>query len=480
MTFRAALFIFLSVTFSINASAQPAIQAALPAETVEAVFEPNYRNARVMAVEAAIAGAQAEYGIISQSAADEIARTASVAYAPLADVEAEYDIVRHRMVALLNVWRRSLSQTAGDALHLGVTTVDVYDTVMVLQLLDASALIIGQMQALEQELVCLAQANRDTPMIGRTLGQHALPITFGAKVSVWAAQNRRNIDRLHETRRRLESSGVLKGAVGTYLGLGDQAMEIERSVSARLGLAPPEPADWRAARDVFAEYAQVLALIARSNANMGGEVFRLQSTDIGEVRERLSATSVGSSTMPHKRNPSLSEALIHHGRTIAAVAEIVLADVENVFERDNTSRPNATLGDISIEAAQMLNDSRRLVMRLEVDPLRMRANIDLTDGMIMSQRVMLYLAESMSREEAETRVRLAAERSLGSGKSFRAELLSDPLIARELDGKLDALLDPLADLGLAAKQTDATRDWIAHVRALRGEPPLAECSSPAG
>jgi adenylosuccinate lyase len=480
MFIRAALLIFLTYTLCACASAQPAIQATPPADTVEAVFEPDYRNARVMAVEAAIAAAQAEYGIIPQSAADEIARTASTAFAPLADVEAEYDVVRHRMVALLNVWRRSLSQTAGDGLHLGVTTVDVYDTVMVLQLLDASALMIEQMQALEQDLVCLAQANRDTPMIGRTLGQHALPITFGAKVSVWAAQNRRNIDRLHEARKRLASSGVLKGAVGTYLGLGDQGMEIEASVSARLGLAPPEPADWRAARDVFAEYAQVLALIARSNANIGGEVFRLQSTDIGEVQERRAGTVVGSSTMPHKRNPSLSEALIYHGRTIAALAEIVLADVENVFERDNTSRPNETLGQISIEAAQMLNDARRLVARLEVDPVRMRANIDLTDGMIMSQRVMLHLAESMSREDAETRVRLAAERSLTSGKGFRAELLSDPVIGQELSGTIDALLDPLADLGLAAEQTDATRDWIANVRASRGEPPLERCSTKRG
>ena len=472
---KANLLIVLFVMISGCASAQPSFLSAPPVESVEAIFEPDYRNGRVMAVEAAIAGAQAEYGVISKSAAEEIFRTASTAYAPLEVVEAEYGIVRHRMVALLNVWRRSLSPSAGDALHLGVTTVDVYDTVMVLQLLAASALMIEQMQALEQGLVCLAYEHRDTMMIGRTLGQHALPITFGAKASVWAAQNRRNINRLHETRERLLSSGVLKGAVGTYLGLGDRGMDIERGVSSRLGLAPPEPADWRAARDVFAEYAQVLALTARSNANIGGEVFRLQSTDIGEVRERLAATAVGSSTMPHKRNPNLSEALIHHGRTIAALSEIVLADVENMFERDNTSRPNDTLGDISIEAAKMLIDANRLIARLEVDPVRMRANMNLTDGMIMSQRVMLHLTETMGREEAETRVRLAAERSLTSGKGFRAELLADPVLSQELGGTLDALLDPLADLGLAIQQTEATRDWISEIRTERGEPPLRSC-----
>ena len=123
----------------------------------------------------------------------------------------------------------------------------------------------------------------------------------------------------------------------------------------------------------------------------------------------------------------------------------------------------------------MLRDARRLMSRLEIDAARMRANIDRTDGMIMSQRVMLHLSESMSREDAETRIRLAAERSLSSGKGFRAELLIDPVIGPRLDGTLDALLDPLADLGLAGEQTDATRDWIARARASRGEPLLESC-----
>ncbi len=452
-----------------------AIAAAQSSGSVADIFAPDARNARVMQVEAAIATAQAEYGIIPASAAEEITRTASTDYAPLEEVEAEYEIVRHRMVALLNVWRRSLSEDAANALHLGITTVDIYDTVMILQLLDASDLLLDDMLALEQDLVCLAAAYRDTPMIGRTLGQHALPITFGKKVAVWAGANRRNIDRMIEVRARLRSSGILKGAVGTHLGLGDRGVEVERRVSALLGLAPPEPADWRAARDVFAEYAFTLALASKSSAGIGQEVFMLQMTDIAEVEERRSGTAVGSSTMPHKQNPNLSEALIYYGRTIPAMADILLEDVVNVFERDNTSRPNETLGLITIEAADMMRDTRRLIGRLVVDPARMRSNLDTSGGLIMSQRILLFLASSMDREDAEARIRAAALASVSVGPDFRSLLLADPVIGPRLVSDIDRLLDPTSELGLAAQQVDLTATWIDERRRLQGQPPLSAC-----
>jgi len=454
----------------------PSLAGCASAQSVRDIpglFEPDQRNGLVMEIEAAIAGAQAELGIVPEDAAAEIARKANTRYAPLDEVNAEYEIVRHRMVALLNVWRRSLSDEASDALHRGVTTVDIYDTVKVLQLLEAVDLMILGMHGIEQDLACLAQEHRDTPMMGRTLGQHALPITFGKKVSVWLAQTRRNIDRLYEVRARLRSSGVLKGAVGSYLGLGEQGMEVERLVSQRLGLDAPEPADWRPARDVFAEYAQVLALIAKSNAAIGGEIYRLQMTDIGELVERRPARAVGSSTMPHKRNPSLSEALVYHGRTIPALAGVILDDVEAIFERDNTSRPNRTLEAISLEAADMLGDTQRLIGRLEVDPGRMRENLSQTDGMIMSQRIVLFLGETMSREEAETRMRAAANESLETQQAFRGVLLGDPVIGPRLEEDIDRLLDPTTSLGLAARQVDATLDWIDGKRTARGENRLA-------
>lgn len=458
-SFLLCLVIFLPLADNANAQT---------VRDIPAVFDPDHRNGLVMEIEAAIAGAQAEFGIVPEEAAAEIAEKADTRYAPLDDVAAEYEIVRHRMVALLNVWRRSLSPEASDALHRGVTTVDIYDTVMMLQLLESIELMIAEMRVIEGELACLAIEYRDTPMMGRTLGQHALPITFGKKASVWLAQTRRNIDRLYEVRARLRSSGVLKGAVGSYLGLGEEGIKVEQVVSQRLGLDPPEPADWRPARDVFAEYAQVLALVAKSNAGMGGEIFRLQMTDIGELFERRAANAVGSSTMPHKRNPSLSEALIYHGRTIPALAWVILDDVEAVFERDNTSRPNRTLEEITIEAADMLDDTRRLIERLEIDPERMRENLDQTDGMIMSQRIVLFLGETMSREEAEVLVREAANESLETGQSFRDALLANQVLGPHLASDIDRLLDPTTSLGLAGQQVDTTLVWIDAKRVERG------------
>ncbi len=465
---RCHLFVLACCFISACATAQEVVE-------VEDVFEADHRNGLVMQVEAAIASAQADYGVISRDAADEITRTANTQYASLEEIDAEYEIVRHRMVALLNVWKRSLSPEAADSLHLGVTTVDVYDTVLLLQLLESIDMMLAELLAIEQELACLATQHRDTVMIGRTLGQHALPITFGKKVSVWAAQTRRNIDRLYEVRARLRSSGVLKGAVGSYAGLGESAMDVERSVSSSLGLATPEPADWRPARDVFAEYAQTLALISKAHAGIGREIFHLQMTDIGEVYERRQATAVGSSTMPHKRNPSLSEALIFYGRTIPAAADVVLQDVESVFERDNTSRPNRALMDITVDAAIMLKQTKTLLNRLEVNEQRMLANVDRTDGMVMSQKVMLFLANKISKEVAEKHVRAAADVSLGSEISFKDALLSDPLLRSHLEAQIDELLEPENSLGMAGEQVDATIDWINTKRLSLNQKPLQDC-----
>jgi len=437
---------------------------ARPSESVEDLFKPDHQNQLVLKVEAAIASAQAAEGVIPASAAREIEAKADIRYAPLADVRKEYSKVRHRMVAILNVWKRSMSKDAADHVHFGVTTVDVYDTVLILQVLDAIEAYRTDMLAIEDQMLALAEAHRDTPMIGRTLGQHALPITFGKKVAVWAAVNRRNIERLEEVRDRLRRLGVLKGAVGTHLGLGPKGAAIEQRVSKSLGLLEPGPADWHGARDVLAEYGLTLALISKSYAAIGDEVFRLQMTDIDEVAEVRPDTAVGSSTMPQKSNPSLSEALIHHGRTIPRLSEVLLDDVVNAFERDNTSRPIEVVEDISIASADMVSDAASLLKRLEVHKEQMRANLDRTGGLIMSQRIVLYLSDEIGRELAEEHVRMAAAATLKGEGDFRAVLLSDPVIGPRLKGRLDGLLDPTTYLGLSAEEVDRT---VASIKAAR-------------
>ena len=439
--------------------------------TVEDIFEPAYRNTLVMRIEASIAEAQAKHGVISQRAAREIRRKASVQYAPLDDIAAENNIVHHRMVALLNVWRRSLSEEGKASLHFGATTVDIYDTVRILQIKESIGLLRKEMLGIEDQLIALAEEYRDTPMVGRTLGQHALPITFGKKVAVWAAANRRNIERLNELECRLDELGVFRGAVGTHLGLGDQGIDIERDVSASLGLGPTSPADWHGMRDVFGEYAMTLALMSRTYAGIGEEVFRLQMTDIGEVYEERPGTAISSSTMPHKRNPSRSESLVHYGRVIPAKADILLDDVANAFERDNTSRPNRTIEEITIDSADMLSDLSTLLDRLRVDEDRMAENLARTDGMILAQRIVFTLQDDVGKEEAEAGVTQAARTAMKDKRPFRAVLLEDEEIGPLLRDNIDELLDPATYVGLSAEQVDETAKW------LKAKPSAPRCSN---
>ena len=430
--------------------------AAMPSQAqsddVETLFSQEETNRLVMQVESALARAQAEVGDISTKAADEIARTANLEYVPTAEVESEYGRVRHRLVALLNIWRKSLSPEASDALHRGATTVDIYDTVAILQLRRAIELQREQLLSAETAMLTLAIRHRDTPMIGRTLGQHALPITFGKKVAVWAAANRRNVDRLDAVYCRLGRLGVMRGAVGTHLGLGPEGPEIEVRTAAALGLGPVGAADWHGMRDVFGEYAAALAIMSRVNAGIGQEVYMLQMTDIAEVYEQRPGSAVSSSSMPHKRNPSRSEALMHLGRVIPAQASIVVDDIANIFERDNTSRPNQTLAELTENSAASLNHLTVLLRRIEVDESRMAQNLTRTNGMIMAQRLVSAVQDELGKTKAEELVAAAARASQANGTSFRQELLADQQLGDRLAGRIDELLDYRTYLGDAAGQ----------------------------
>lgn len=428
----------------------------LSALEIAAIFTPDQLNARVLRVEAALARAQAEEGVIPQGAADAIVRAAVPQNIPLAEIEAENAVVRHRMVALLNVLRRALDEESASYLHYGATTVDIYDTALMLQLQDSILALIDDLRTIELQLIALAAEHRATPMIGRTLGQHALPITFGKKMSVWIGENRRHIDRLHDLLARIERSAIMKGAVGSYLGLGPRAMAVEARLAGHLGFEPPYEDDWHSSRDVIAEYALVCGLIARSWSRFGQEVFLLQSTDIAELEESLPTGAVGSSAMPHKANPSLSEALIHRGRVIPRQAEIVADDVINFFERDNTSRPITQVEELSMEIELQLRDASRLIDRLDVFPARMRANLDRSQGWILSQRVVFALSDHMPREEAEDLMRDLASDARESGASLSEAMAGSEAVTAVLSAEARAaLLDPASYVGLAAEQTDA-------------------------
>jgi adenylosuccinate lyase len=402
-----------------------------------------------------MARAQAEHSYIPASAAEEITLKARGALVSQADFDAEYSKVRHRMVALLNVWRRSLSPEASQFVHYGATTVDIYDTATIMQIEASVAQIDQCLAGAIGAMSKLALDHKTTVTIGRTLGQHAQPISFGKKVSAWVSEYARHRERIAQLRARLRKSAILKGAVGDYSGLGNKAIAIEKSFARELGFDAPYAGDWHGTRDVIAEYGLLMGLIAKSHARIGQEIFLLQSTDIGEVREALPKGVVGSSSMPHKRNPIAPERLIQHGRSLPRLGEILADDVVNFYERDNTSRLSPTIKNISVESMSAARSLTRLLAGLEIDPDAMRRNIDRTGGYAMSQRIAFALSGHMPRTEAEALVKAVILKSAADGTTFEDALNAEPAVNAHISAsEIAQLLDPAQIGSQAIKQVE--------------------------
>jgi adenylosuccinate lyase len=416
------------------------------------VFKSNYKNQLFMDVEAALAEAQAELGIIPQWAADEIKLKANTKYLQQKDIDFEQSFVRHTLVARLNVWKKSLDNNASEYLHFGATTVDIWDTVLVLQIDDSIDLFIDDLLEIEENLITLTKDNLYTYMPGRTLGQHALPITFGKKTSTWLAENRRNIERLEHVQSKIKKSGILKGAVGSYLGLGNDAIKTESMMMRNLGLDDPSKDDWHGIRDVFAEYALTLAIISKSFGRIGNELTLLQMTEIGETEEYLGNRSVGSSTMPQKKNPRGPGDLIEFSRIIPRLSEIVLDDMINSFERDG-EKSDDELKLISIESEKMINRAKPLLKDLIVNKDKMRENLEITQGLILSQRLTFYLADKIGKDTANDLMHDVAKYALENNISLKDAALKNEIISQNITKEtLINILNPETYIGLAAEQ----------------------------
>ena len=421
-------------------------------ETVENIFKVNYKNQLFMDVEVALAEAQSELGIIPAWAANEISSKADIKYLSQKDIDKEHKLVRHTLVARLNVWKRSIDKDAAEYLHYGATTVDIWDTVLVLQIKDSIDLLIEDLLEIEDYLLTLTKDNLYTYMPGRTLGQHALPITFGKKTSTWLAENRRNIERLEHVQSKINKSGILKGAVGSYLGLGSQAIETEKLMMINLGLDEPSKDDWHGIRDVFAEYALTLAIISKSFGRIGNELTLLQMTELGETEEYLGSKSVGSSTMPQKKNPRGPGDLLEYSRIIPRLSEIVLDDMINSFERDG-EKSDDELKQISIVTEQMLDRAKPLLKELKVNKQKMRENLDLTNGLILSQRLTFYLADKIGKDTANELMHDVAKFALKNNLTLEEAAFQNVIISKNITkSELKNILNPETYIGLAVEQ----------------------------
>jgi len=386
-----------------------------------AIFTDEARMQRWVEVEVSVLEALASAGVASADhAATCRANAPTVDAAFVRDVAERERVTDHDVAAFVDVLQQKVGMPHGAWLHHGLTSTDVVDTAQCWALRDAADLLIEAQSDLIEVLIELARAHRDTPMIGRTHGIHAEPTTFGAKVALWALQLDRDRQRMMEARANIAVC-KLSGAVGTYSNI---TPEVEAQVADHLGLIPV-PATQVIARDRHAEYLWACASTATTLESIAVELRHLQRTEVGEVREGFKSGQKGSSAMPHKRNPIAAETITGLSRVVRSHLTVGLQDVALWHERDisHSSAERIVLPDASLATHYMLRRMVRLIAGLEVDTEKMRTNLDMLNGVVFSQSVLLKLVEAgATRDDAYRIVQAAAATAMAESRSFRSVL----------------------------------------------------------
>lgn len=435
------------------------------------IFEEEFRVQKMLDVEAALAWAHAEVGDIPREDAEKIMAAASLEHVKLARVKEIEREIKHDVAALV----RALAEASGPSgayVHLGATSYDIVDTATALQLKEALELIERRLDDFEKVLMDKALQYKKTLMMGRTHGQHALPTTLGFKFAVWMHEISRHIERIRQCRERV-LVGKMSGAVGTQAGLGERATKIQELVMRRLGLKPADISTQIVQRDRHAELICLLALIASSLENFATEIRELQRPEIGELFEPFEEQrQVGSSTMPHKRNPETCERICGLARIVRSLVIPALENVVTWHERDLTqsSAERFIIPEACILADYMLFLMSNIVANLHVDEERMLKNIELTQGRAMSEAVMIALTrKGMSRQEAHELLRKLSIKSELEKLSFKEVLLKDKVVSGKLSEKeIDEALNPRNYLGTALKQVELMVEKTKKERRNRG------------
>ncbi|HEX2437595.1 MAG TPA: adenylosuccinate lyase family protein [Methylomirabilota bacterium] len=416
---------------------------------VRALFTEPARFQSWLDVEAALAEAQAELGVIPAAAAREIASKCQLKYLDMAAVRAGLAKTGHPLVPLIWALDKACGGDAGGYVHWGATTQNITQTGQLLQVRRAHAIFLRQLATLLTTLAGLAERTKDMLLPGRTHGQHAVPATFGFKVAVWIDELGRHVERLRASEDRVFVA-MLGGGAGTLASLGEPGLATQEKMAARLGMKPmPVPA--RTIGDHQAEYVMLLGLLAATSSKIGREIYTLMKQEFGEVEEPVPAGTVGSSTMPQKRNPKLSQDIIAAAAQIRALVPLALDAMQTEHEADRTT--SIMMSRAITQACELTGDMlQRLIALfegLQVFPARMRANLDLSGGLIMAEALMLELGKTIGRQRAHDAVYDAAQGSVTESRPFREMLAADPHVKAKLTAaQVDALLDPAQYAGL--------------------------------
>ncbi|WP_043202502.1 class-II fumarase/aspartase family protein [Pseudomonas putida] len=421
---------------------------------MRAVFSDKSLIERYIEVEVALAKAEARCGVIPAEAAVQIAELSRYESLDLTLMQHETEIVGYPILPLVE----QLSKLCGEAgryVHWGATTQDIMDTAVVLQVRAALAIVERDIQAVRGLLAELALRYRDTPMAGRTHLQHALPITFGYKCAVWLSMFDRHAERLVELRPRVEV-GQFAGAAGTLASLGDKGLEVQAALMDELGLGVPQ-ATWHVARDGLAETLNFLGLVTASLGKVALDIMMMMTSELGEAYEPFVKGRGASSTMPQKRNPISCELMYAAAKGVRQQAGLMLDAMIQDFER-STGPWQAewiAIPEAFALTAASLGQARFMLAGLDVRTERMRKNLDMTQGLIVAEAVMMGLAPALGRQVAHDVVYAACRLANDQGISLLEALKAQGEAAAHVDlATLERLCDPTNYLGLAPQMVD--------------------------
>jgi 3-carboxy-cis,cis-muconate cycloisomerase len=422
---------------------------------MRAVFSDDNLIKCCVDAEIALAVAQGRLGVIPREAADAIARLAPSVAIDRAMLKQVAENVGYPILGLV----RQLSEKLGEAgryVHWGATTQDIVDTATVLQIRAALQIVERDITAVSAALAKLAEKYRDTPMAGRTHLQQALPITFGYKCAIWLSMMDRHAERLEQLKPRVLVA-QFGGAAGTLASLGDKGLDVRREYSNELKLGEP-PITWHVARDAVVETINFLGLVTGSLGKIGFDIMLMMMTELGEAFEPFESHRGASSTMPQKRNPISSEILVANAKAVRQHAGLMLDAMIQDFERATGPWHVEWLAvpEAFMLTAGSLAQAKFMLEGLVVDEARMRKNLDLSQGLIVAEAVMMGLAPHLGRQQAHDMVYEACREALRDGRSLFDVLTGYPEVSAALPSeRIGSLCDPANYLGSAPAMVDA-------------------------
>lgn len=423
-------------------------------EEMRHVWSEHNRLKSQVAVEVALAKAEGELGLIPVPAAQYIEQYANADKLNIKEIASQSAQMKHSLMPTLIALQKQCGD-AGEYIHYGPTTQDIVDTATMLQLTSAFNIIERDANTLVIALANSAKRYQNTLMVGRTHGMQALPTTFGFKIAVWLDEFLRHSQRLNEIKSRV-LTGNISGAICTYAAFGEKGPAVEKRTLDILGLNTPT-IGWQSARDRFSEFASVCALISGTLGKIGNELYNLMRTEINEIEEPFSAGKIGSTTMPHKRNPAALEGLASLTSPLLKSVSLIYESMHVEHERDAMSwrAEWIALPEICIYLSAQLKNAIAVIEGITVNEKQMRRNLELQSGLLLSEKVMFELGTKIGKQTAHHIVYECAMQSHEQQCSFKAVLQTHEQLAGLIsEQELDAWLDPINYLGSASQKVD--------------------------